>query len=88
MNHLSFNQFPSVNLQHECFVFFFLLHHRDIVTNLQWLVASDQTDANCNILFVEHIPSEMFIDLDEIRSQNISKVGSSKCKQLYHVAKT
>lgn len=49
--------------------------HRDILSNLSWSLGGVLADhLECNILFIEHIPQEMFIDLDEIKSQSLIKV--------------
>lgn len=54
----------------------FCIIYRDILTNVSWSIGNGFTKhSSCDILFIEHIPQEMFIDLDEIKSQRLIKVG-------------
>ena len=54
------------------FVEFFLIF-REIVSNLTWIIEND-TKMNCILMLVHHIPRDMFVDLDEIKSVDTSKV--------------
>ncbi|CAB3988134.1 Phosphatidylinositol-glycan biosynthesis class X [Paramuricea clavata] len=47
--------------------------HREIVSNLTWIIEND-TKMNCILMLVHHIPRDMFVDLDEIRSVDTSKI--------------
>ena len=41
---------------------------------MSWPIENYDTEVKCSLVLVCHIPRGFFIDLDEIRSQNASKV--------------
>jgi hypothetical protein len=55
--------------------YFLLNFHifREIVSNLTWIIEND-TKMNCILMLVHHIPRDMFVDLDEIKYVDTSKV--------------
>jgi hypothetical protein len=64
------SQFAFVLLFVE-FLFFHIF--REIVSNLTWIIEND-TKMNCILMLVHHIPRDMFVDLDETKSVDTSKV--------------
>lgn len=43
------------------------------MSNLTWIIEND-TKMNCILMLVHHIPRDMFVDLDEIKYVDTSKV--------------
>ena len=60
--------------------------HRDVVTNVSWS-HNDPRDGDCSMLLLNHIPPEMFVDLDEINRHELVNTKVS-AKVIYSTRKT